>query len=91
MTPRAKTPTTRLARCLQKAFTSLAASGLMGAAAQTDAAVAIERAALQARVEGMRALLHEARPAEAPSALVAQWNNFKNWNNWNNWKKWLNQ
>ncbi|MBC8056809.1 MAG: hypothetical protein H7Y61_09545 [Rhizobiales bacterium] len=91
MTSRHNPPATRLAHRLRHAFAALAALGLLGAAAQANAIVRLERAALEARVEAMRAALNEADPAEAPTGLVAQWNNFKNWNNWNNWKKWLNQ
>jgi hypothetical protein len=79
----------RLARRWRRVFASIAALGLLGAAAQAHAIVQLERNALQARVDAVRGALHSA-DAELPT-LVAQWNNFKNWNNWNNWKKWLNQ
>lgn len=74
---------------MQRAFAALAALGLLGAAAQADAIVRLERDALEARVEAVRGAV-QAREGALPQ-LVAQWNNFKNWNNWNNWKKWLNQ
>ena len=77
---------------LSRAFAWVAALGLLGPAAQAnataEAAVQRERAALEARVEAVRAALHD--PADAPSRLVAQWNNWKNWSNWNNWKNWVN-
>ena len=83
------TPVLRTGRRLQRAFASLAALGLLGAAAQASAVVRLERDALEARVDAVRGAL-QSRDAALP-ALVAQWNNFKNWNNWNNWKKWLNR
>jgi len=77
-----------IGRRLRHAFASLAALGLLGAAAQANAIVRLEREALEARVDAVRgALQHD---EGALPVLVAQWNNFKNWNNWNNWKKWLN-
>ena len=79
----------RTGRRLRRAFAALAALGLVGATAQANAIVRLERDALEARVDAVRGALR-AREGALP-ALVAQWNNFKNWNNWNNWKKWLNQ
>lgn len=79
----------RIGRRLRRVFASLAAIGLLGAAAQANAIVRLERDALEARVDAVRGAL-QARESALP-VLVAQWNNFKNWNNWNNWKKWLNQ
>ena len=81
-----------LGRRLRRALASLAALGLLGAAAQANAIVRLEREALEARVDAMRdALARDMAREGALPRLVAQWNNFKNWNNWNNWKKWLNQ
>jgi hypothetical protein len=74
---------------VRRAFAALAALGLLGAAAQANAIVRLERDALEARVDAVRGAL-QAREGALPM-LVAQWNNFKNWTNWNNWKKWLNQ
>jgi hypothetical protein len=88
MNPRTTAPHRRLRRALAW----VAAVGLLGSAAQAEARVALERTALESRVEAMRATLHTGHAAaDAPRGLVAQWNNFKNWNNWTNWKKWLNQ
>ena len=76
---------------LWRALASIAALGLLGAVAQANAIVRLEREALEARVDAVRAALQVGDRDSAMPSLVAQWNNFKNWNNWNNWKKWLNQ
>ena len=91
---------TRTRAGLRRALAWVAALGLLGAAAQANAIVRLERDALEARVEAMRAALHdrddgtergEVNPISvAPSRITAQWNNWKNWNNWNNWKNWGN-
>ncbi|MEP7101984.1 MAG: hypothetical protein ABI781_15850 [Burkholderiales bacterium] len=83
-------PAAGIGRRLRRAFATLAALGLLGAAAQANAIVRLERDALEARVDAVRGALQGPVDDSLP-ALVAQWNNFKNWNNWNNWKKWLNQ
>ena len=74
----------------------------LGLAAPVNASVQIERQALEARVQAVRAMLHEPAAAdalgstgseagEAPPLRTAQWFNWNNWNNWNNWKNWLNR
>ena len=79
---------------------SVAALGL-GLAAPVNASVQIERQALEARVQTVRAMLQEPAAAgalgstgsvagEAAPLRTAQWFNWNNWNNWNNWKNWGN-
>lgn len=66
----------------------LGALGLLGAASQARAQAAVERDALQSRVDAVRGAAPFAQPgqrqATPPDEQVAQWNN---WNNWNNWSK----
>ena len=83
--------------------------GLMGAAAapaEADRAAGLspDRAALEARVQAVRAALAEATadPADdAPDTGTGAdpraqpkpkppWLNWNNWNNWNNWPNWGN-
>ena len=80
----------------------LAGSALaLGAAAPLNATVRLERQALEARVQAVRAALLDPAAAEAVDAVgavadkatpvrTAQWFNWGNWNNWNNWKNWGN-
>ena len=100
MMSRSKHRETRARRWAQRALAWIASIGLLGAAAQAQAMVRLDRAALEARVDAVRAALHEAADphadphgnadAAAPGWLLAQWNNWSNWNNWNNWKNWGN-
>ena len=73
----------------------------LGLAAPVNASVQIERQALEARVQAVRAMLQEPAAAdvigspgsvagEAAPLRTAQWFNWNNWNNWNNWKNWGN-
>ena len=77
------------------------AGSVLGLATPVNASVQIERQALEARVQAVRAMLQE--PAvvdaagssggvagEAAPLRTAQWFNWNNWNNWNNWKNWGN-
>jgi hypothetical protein len=83
--------------CVQTASRILLAIGLAGGVAPAALAhpdVRAEKAALEARVDAIRARLKapglddEAR-AKAPRWL-AQWFNWPNWGNWNNWNNWAN-
>ncbi len=68
----------------------LGAVGLLGPAAEAKTSVALERAALEARVDAVRQILRvedEDGPAGSP---IAQWYNWGNWGNWNNWPNWGN-
>ena len=91
-----------LRRVLARASVFAGAAGALGAAAPASAAVQLERQALEARVQAIRAVLQgqaesgtaansDAASAREPSSRVAQWFNWGNWNNWNNWKNWANQ
>ena len=73
----------------------------LGFAAPVNASVQIERQALEARVQAVRAMLQEPAVVDAPGSTggvageaaplrTAQWFNWNNWNNWNNWKNWGN-
>ncbi|MBL8329103.1 MAG: hypothetical protein JNJ71_09650 [Rubrivivax sp.] len=89
----------------RKLLVLIGLAGLAGTAAGPGQAVAAslvdtERAALEARVEMVRAdlLASDSGDAQAPSADQwlnwpnwANWNNWNNWKNWNNWVNWLNR
>ncbi len=76
----------------------------LGLATPVNASVQIERQALEARVQAVRAMLQEPAATdvignpgdpgsvagEAAPLRTAQWFNWNNWNNWNNWKNWGN-
>jgi hypothetical protein len=87
-----------LRRVLGQVSVLAGAAGMLGAAAPASASVQIERQALDARVQAMRAALRDPAMAAAadetakePLSRTAQWFNWGNWNNWNNWKNWANQ
>ena len=91
-----------LRRMFAQASVFAGAAGALGVAAPASAAVQLERQALEARVQAVRAVLQGrgepgtaadsgAASAREPSSRVAQWFNWGNWNNWNNWKNWANQ
>jgi hypothetical protein len=91
-----------LRRALAHASVFAGAAGALVGAVPASAAVPLERQALEARVQAVRAVLQgQAEPGNAagsaavaarePPSRVAQWFNWGNWNNWNNWKNWANQ
>ena len=98
MMSRTKHRDARARRRLRQLFAWIASLGLLGAAAQANAIVRLDRDVLEARVQALRAALHESADApaaasaasSAPDPLMAQWNNWNNWTNWNNWKNWGN-
>ena len=71
----------------------------LAVATPVNASVQLERQALEARVQVLRAMLQEPLPVgvagsvagDAPPLRTAQWFNWNNWNNWNNWGNWLNR
>ena len=71
----------------------------LAVATPVNASVQLERQALEARVQVLRAMLQEPLPAgaagsvagDAPPLRTAQWFNWNNWNNWKNWGNWLNR
>jgi hypothetical protein len=82
--------TTRRSALLRKLAVAIASLGLLGAAAQSQARVERDRAALEARVQSMRDAISQARPEGASDIRLTQWFNWGNWNNWNNWPNWGN-
>ena len=71
----------------------------LAVATPVNASVQLERQALEARVQVLRAMLQEPLPVgaagsvagDAPPLRTAQWFNWNNWNNWKNWGNWLNR
>ena len=74
-------------------FGASLAVGAAQANRTADVEVAVQRQALQQRVEAARQALNGAR-VKADQARdkvdVSQWFNWPNWNNWNNWPNWGN-
>jgi hypothetical protein len=69
------------------------ALGVFGSAAQAQV-VALDRSALEGRVDAMRAALGTVETTSGRAVLVAQpapWNNWNNFNNWGNWGNWFNR
>lgn len=80
----------RKSALLRRLAMVIAAAGLLGAAAQSQARLERDRSALQARVETMRDAIAQTLPDRAGGDRFAQWFNWGNWNNWNNWPNWGN-
>ena len=93
-----RSPTGRERRIawLRKLAAAIGAVGLLGSAAQAHAHVALDRLALEARVDALRKALRESasdsESRESGDNKLAQWwNNWGNWPNWGNWRNWFNR
>jgi hypothetical protein len=88
-------------RTWRHALVWIGAVGLLGSASQANAIVRLERMALEARVQTLRAAMRassdgvasddQAREQTEPWANWSNWNNWNNWPNWGNWGNWLNR